>query len=139
MRKILCYITTVTLSLLLGSCSLDNDDANFEFSYLKILDVEIPETFDFNAIYKIKVTYLRPDECDYFHAFDVIKVDETTREVVIIGSTLTDQVECPTVNQEIETSFDFQVLYTGTYLFKFWTGEDTNGNQQFLEIEVPVN
>ncbi|PCJ97749.1 MAG: hypothetical protein COA50_04285 [Flavobacteriaceae bacterium] len=129
------FLTMVTL----GSCSLDNDDVNFEFAYLQIVNVEVPESFEFENTYKINVTYLRSDECTFFQRFDVAKTGETTREFVVIGSVLTDEEQCTEVNQEIETSFDFQVLYSDTYFFKFWTGEDENGNPQFIEVEVPVN
>jgi hypothetical protein len=38
-----------------------------------------------------------------------------------------------------EYSFNFQVTSTKPYIFKFWQGKDTEGNNIFLEIEVPVN
>ncbi len=139
MKRLFFYLAILLTTIITGSCSLDNDDVNFEFSYLQIVDVEVPESFDLNDIYQIKVTYLRSDECTFFQGFDVVRVDQTTREVVVISSILTDEEQCAEVNQEIETSFDFQVLYTGTYLFKFWTGENENGNPQFIEVEVPVN
>lgn len=139
MKRLLFYLVILLTTIITGSCSLDNDDVNFEFAYLQIVDVEVPESFILDDIYQIKVTYLRSDECTFFQKFDVFQVDQTTREVVVIGSILTDQEQCAEVNQEIETSFDFQVLYSGTYLFKFWTGEDDNGDPQFIEIRVPVN
>ena len=56
-----------------------------------------------------------------------------------IGSMLSDSEDCQEVLQEVETSFNFIVLYDQTYLFKFYTGEDENGEAQYLEIEVPVS
>jgi len=35
--------------------------------------------------------------------------------------------------------FNFVVLYEEPYVFRFWQGEDSNGEAQFLEIQVPVN
>jgi hypothetical protein len=57
---------------------------------------------------------------------------------VAIGTEFYEQA-CTQALEEIETSFDFIVLYEGSYLFRFWSGEDENGEQQYLEIEVPVN
>jgi hypothetical protein len=52
---------------------------------------------------------------------------------------LSDSKECQEIVQEVETSFNFIVLYDQTYLFKFYSGDDENGEAQFIEIEVPVN
>ncbi|NJB71551.1 hypothetical protein GGR42_002013 [Saonia flava] len=139
MKRLFFYMVALFAAITLGSCSLDNDDANFEFAYLQIVEVEVPESFDVNDTYQINVTYLRSDECTFFQGFDVIKVDQTTREVVVVGSVFTDQTTCVEVNQEVQTSFDFQVLYSDTYHFKFWSGEDENGNPQFIEVDIPVN
>jgi len=38
----------------------------------------------------------------------------------------------------VDVSFDFKVIYTGTYVFKFWQGKDVNGNDLYYIVEVPV-
>ncbi len=119
------------------SCSVD-DGENFHFTPLRIINAELPESFVFGGSYDIEVSYIRPDDCTFFNGFDVLQVDNTTRNVVVIGSVLTDESSCNTLEEEITTSFNFSVRFTGTYTFRFWTGEDTNGEQQYLEIEVPV-
>ncbi len=138
MKRSFFLLFAILATLSFSSCDLDDDDVNFHFASLQVLSVEMPESFDFNETYKIKVTYLRPDDCTFFEGFDVKKTDITTRNVVAVGYVL-DKEACTQVTQEVETSFDFVVLYTDTYLFRFWTGEDENGEQQYLEIEVPVN
>ena len=42
-------------------------------------------------------------------------------------------------NVLVEETFNFYVTNTGNYIFKFWTGEDANGNDTFLEYDIPVN
>ena len=54
-----------------------------------------------------------------------------------IGSELDDEV-CNLIALEAENSFYFTCLYEGTYYFRLWTGEDENGEQQYIEFEVPV-
>lgn len=139
MKKIFLYVIAISAIVTMESCSLEDDDANFEFQYLEITDAEVPESFDFNEVYQIKVHYLRPNDCTFFEGFDVYKEEETTRQVVVIGSVLTDQSDCTEVAQEVEATFDFQVIYKNDYLFKFYTGTDAEGNAEFMEIEVPVN
>lgn len=120
------------------SCSVD-DGTNFHFTPLRIVSAELPESFNFGETYDIPVTYIRPDDCTFFNGFDVVQADNTTRNVVVIGSVLTDEENCTDLAEETTTSFSFSVRFTGTYLFRFWTGEDENGQQQYIEVEVPVN
>jgi hypothetical protein len=122
----------------LQSCSLNDDDANFEFSYLPIVSVDVPESFIQNNVYTINVSYLRPDDCTYFQGFDVSALEETTRNVAVVGSTMIDKT-CLETSEEVYTSFQFEVLYTSDYLFRFFTGIDENGDETFLEIYYPIS
>ena len=130
---LLCF-----LALSLESCKLEDDGVNFRFVALQILSADLPESFDLNETYEITVTYLRPSACVIFEGFDVTSEATTTRNVVAIGTDYYEQ-NCTQATEELEATFNFIVLYEGTYLFRFWTGEDENGEQQYLEIEVPVN
>ncbi len=130
---LLCF-----LAVPLGSCSLEDDDnTNFNFVTLRIIDAELPESFMLNTSYTIKVTYLKPNGCTFFEGFDVSQIDLTTREVVVIGSEFQDTA-CTQQVEEVETTFDFFVIYTDDYLFRFWTGENAEGEQEYLEFVVPV-
>ncbi|KGK30469.1 hypothetical protein NQT66_00215 [Cellulophaga baltica] len=138
MRNLFALFTMLLAVLSFTGCSLDETE-NFHFVTLPIESVEIPESFDLNETYEIKVTYLRTSDCAFFEGFDIVKEDTTIRTVAAIGSMLSDSDDCKEVLEEVETSFNFIVLYPDTYLFKFYTGEDTNGEAEYLEIEVPVN
>ncbi len=122
----------------LSSCKLEDDRVNFRFVPLQILSADLPESFELNETYEIRVTYLRPSACIFFEGFDITKEGVTTRNVVAIGSDFYEEV-CTLATEELEASFKFICLYDEPYLFRFWTGEDENGNQQYLEVEVPVN
>lgn len=122
----------------LSSCKLEDDRVNFRFVPLQILSADLPESFELNETYEIRVTYLRPSACVFFEGFDITKEGVTTRNVVAIGTDFYDEV-CTLATEELEASFNFICLYDEPYLFRFWTGEDENGNQQYLEVEVPVN
>ncbi|MDX1363461.1 hypothetical protein [Arenibacter latericius] len=132
------FLLVVVISSVLTSCS-DDDGVNYYFKALEVKSVEMPETFEYGNIYKIKVTYVRPDNCTYFEGFDVVKDDLTTRKVVAVGTVIEDDnVQCIEKLEEVTTSFKFEVLYNQPYLFKFWTGEDENGDSEYLEFTVPV-
>ena len=72
-----------------------------------------------------------------FEGFDISNIDVTSRNIVAIGSELEGEV-CNLIAVEAENTFDFTCLYEGSYSFRLWTGEAENGEQQYLEFEVPV-
>lgn len=138
MRNKFAFSVMLLTVLTFFGCSLD-DQETFHFVALPITSVQMPESFELNETYEIKVTYNRESDCAYFEGFDVIKEDTTVRNVAAIGSKLSDSNDCQEISQEIETSFNFIVLYDQTYHFKFYSGDDENGVEKFIEIEVPVN
>lgn len=127
----------VVFAFVLTSCSLSDDQPNFYFVPLQVVSAELPVSFSLHETYEINVTYVLPNGCVSFEGFEVSPIAETTRNVVPIGSQF-DDLECIDGMEEVESSFNFICLYSDTYLFRFWTGEDENGEQEYLEIEVPV-
>ncbi|WP_047246806.1 hypothetical protein [Maribacter thermophilus] len=136
MRKFV--FATALISLLLSGCSLDDDDPNFYFTSLTINSAELPESFKLNETYKINVTYTIPDECTHYEGLDVTKEDTTIRNVVAIGYSMTDDEACTEVNAEEEASFDFIVKYDQPYTFRFYKGDNSEGEPEFFEVVVPV-
>ncbi len=137
MKKTFFRILFVMTMLLVNSCT--NDDApNFHFVPLQIVSADLPEFFSLNQTYQIRVTYRKPDSCTSFSGFDVTPKDVTVRNVVLIGTKRTDQETCNETSSEDVATFGFEVQHFQTYIFRFWQGEDANGEQQYFEVEVPV-
>lgn len=136
MKRLFLAVVPVLLSFAINSCNTD-DDASFQFVALEIVAADVPESFSLNGKYEITVTYVKPDNCTHIEGFDVVRRDTTIREVVAIGSNYISQ-ECDQAATELKKSFIFEVLYDQPYLFRFWTGEDADGEPLFLDIEVPV-
>ncbi|APQ19299.1 hypothetical protein A9200_00445 [Maribacter hydrothermalis] len=131
-------LLTVVIAFICNSCSIDDDGANFHFTALEIIDADVPESFNLNETYVISVRYLKPDRCTYYEGFDVIKDSLTVRNVVAIGSVRTD-LNCTEEITEQTASFNFKVIYADPYTFKFYTGENSDGDPEYLEVVVPVN
>ena len=136
MKKTFLFILSC-ITFFNTSCSLNDDGDKFHFVPLQIIDAEFPESFTLNETYQITITYIIPNNCVDFEGFDVSKLDTTSRNIVAIGSELDNEV-CNLIALEAENSFDFTCLYESTYYFRLWTGEDENGEQQYIEFEVPV-
>lgn len=123
--------------ILLSACDIGEDEVSYHFVSLTTVSVDMPEEFRLNETYEIGVTVLEPNGCTEFAGFDILPEDTTIRRVVAIG-TEQDDVPCTEVLSEVATSFDFICLYSGTYTFRFWTGKNEDGVDQFMEFEVPV-
>jgi hypothetical protein len=135
MKKLLA----LSLALILcASCSLDNgNDTNYSFDILPVESVDIPSEFTLGETYPITVTYLRPTTCHYFREFYYAKnLNERTVAPITI---VYENDNCETLDNVLEeATFNFIVTSNGSYIFKFWQGEDANGDDQYLTIEVPV-
>ena len=129
---ILCCIT-----ILSSSCSLDDDNVTVQFVPLQIVSAEFPDSFTLNETYDINVTYVIPNNCIAFEGFDISTSGTTSRTIVAIGSEKVDEV-CNLIAVEVQESFRFTCLYEDTYYFRLWSGETENGDQQYIELQVPV-
>ena len=141
MKRTYIFLCAIIMALVSFSCSLDDDQTNFEYVTLETLSASLPDTFDLGRVYTIDVKLLRPDECTFSETFDVRRdfTDSTNiRTVAPIGIVLEQEADCAVANDSIQDFFQFEVRYTKPYIFRFYSGSDENGEAEFLEIEVPV-
>ena len=133
MKKLLICLFTLSIF----SCSIGDDTPDTHFEILPVESIVIPEEFDLGVTYEIMLTYIRPSTC---HAFnDIYYVAELNeRTVAIVTTVFNGGNNCEEIATELETSFNFKATSSGSYIFKFWQGEDDNGEDQYLTIEVPV-
>ena len=126
------------IGLVVFSCSLDNDSSTNTYQDpMPIETVTLPEEFVKNETYEIIITYLRPTTS---HAFNNIFHQKNNNEstVVVLGTVFQSNGNCTNIGTELEASFNFTATQRGTYVFKFWQGENENAEDQYLTIEVPV-
>ncbi|RIA08266.1 hypothetical protein OE09_0075 [Flavobacteriaceae bacterium MAR_2010_72] len=133
MRK---FIALCVLFVSLASCSLDDSNSNFYYEILPIESVVIPDEFTLGETYEIKVSYLRPSSCYIFN--DFYYQSNLNQRTIAIVTTVYEDISCTQAVELVEVSFNFIVNNTGTYVFKFWQGEDESGNDMYYIVEVPV-
>lgn len=123
--------------LLFISCSTDNEETKYHFEFLKIETIVMPDTFILGETYEIKMTYFRPTNC---HSFSGFYYDKNLNvRTIAVQNIVTEVPNCLPLIEEIEeVSLNFYVTNNGSYIFKFWQGTDANGDDIFLEKEVPV-
>lgn len=135
MKKILALIGLI---FVISSCSVnDNEEKKVHYELLPVDSVEMPTEFYVNVENEIIIKYLKPTSCHGFNGFYYEK-DGFTRTVGV-QSFVIEQDNCTALTNVIsEQILKFKPLAAGTYLFKFWKGKDTNGNDVFDETSVVV-
>jgi len=134
MKKIVLFVVLIT-SLI--SCSVDNDNITYTHSVLPVESYVVPASFTLGETYEIKLKYQKPSSC---HIYQGIYYDKNLNTRTIgIQAAVQDNQACTTELPPIsEVSFNFIVNNTGSYIFKFYKGEDANGENIFEEVEIPV-
>ena len=131
------FIVLCLTLVLFSSCSIDDDGTTYSFDVLPVESVDIPDEFTLGETYPITVSYLRPSTCHSFKEFYYLK--ENNERTVAPINYVFDRNDCETLENElVEATFNFIVTSNGSYIFKFWQGEDNEGEAQYLTIEVPV-
>ncbi|RTY95960.1 hypothetical protein [Flavobacterium sp. GT3R68] len=124
-------------ALALGSCSV-GDDTNSEFVVLPAEGAVMPNKFKVDSVSVITVKYRRPTNCHIFNGF-YYDVNGTTRTVAINAVKL-HQNNCQDDSETLfEVPLNFRPTTDGSYVFKFWIGDDANGMEQYLSYDVEVN
>lgn len=135
--KKLKLISSLFFIMLLMSCNPESDEIKYNLEFLAIESVDLPDTLVLGQTHEIKVTYKKPTSCHVFNAFYYEK--NLNIRTIAVNSIVTQRDDCVTLDNEIEeASINFYVTNNGSYIFKFWQGKDENGEDLFLEIEVPV-
>jgi hypothetical protein len=135
MKKIALFLVLVVT---LFSCTTDNNDReNFNFDILPVESYILPESFKLGETYEIKLKYQRPTSC---HIYQGLYYDKNlnTRTIAIQTATKANQVctlELPPLS---EVSFNFLVTATGSYIFKFYKGNDADDKNLFESVEIQV-
>ncbi len=140
MRNLIVF---ALLSIVLLSCSVDDKTNDFYLETLPIETVVVPESFESGETSVIGYTYIRSSTCHIFNDL-YYSIDGDQRTIAVINRVYEDSGNgngCSDLDGEIVSrTFDFMVNNeSGTsYTFKFWQGEDQNGEDIYLTIEVPV-
>ncbi|WP_242083742.1 hypothetical protein [Aestuariivivens sediminis] len=124
--------------MLLVSCSINDDSDSYVLEILPVESVDMPDEFVLGQTYPITVYYYRPTTCHTFRNFYYVK-DNNIRTVAPITYVFENHNNCSDLADDlVEATFNFIVTSNGSYIFKFWQGENIDGEDQYLTIEVPV-
>ncbi|WP_055444056.1 hypothetical protein [Lacinutrix himadriensis] len=135
MKKIL----VVLLFIIFSSCSVTDDIPRIQTAFLPIESVSMPDAYRINQTYTISLVYNKPSTCHTFNGiYSHVNGNENT--IAIVSDVHTNN-NCQEIITEAEASFDFEPTELGTYIFKFWHGENTINNVNedvYLDYEIEV-
>jgi len=128
----------LTAGFFITSCSKDNDGPSETLETLPISQVEMPTQFAKDSITEIPLSYIRPTVCHSFYDFYYLK-EGYTRTVAVILLKENRGSSCPVSQTNYTIPLKFKPIALGTYHFKFWTGANAQGVDQYTEYDAVVN
>ena len=132
------FIPLFLVAFLIFGCSNDdNNDHDYHLEYVNVISADLPDEFIYGLTYRINITIELPNSCYYFYNQYDYFYEGTSRLIYPIGH-VDDGVPCTPNITETTFSIPVHALQSEPYIFKFYQGEDENGQDVFLTIEVPV-
>lgn len=130
-------IAFIAIGLTLTSCSDDDDSHSYHYEYVNVTSADVPDEFIYGQTYRINMTVELPNSCYYFYNQYDYFYEGTSRLIYPIAH-VDDDVACTLNIREVNFTIPVQALQEETYIFKFYQGQDDDGQDTFLTIEVPV-
>ncbi len=122
---------------LITSCSLNDDNGtNQQLVFVAIDSVQLPDTLVFGQQYELPISYTQPGNCYNFYDFQYEATD-STRYIGVIN-TVNTSIACDSTPRVDTRKLNLDVRYDNTYVFKFYQGDDANGDAKYLTKNVPV-
>ena len=132
--------TVIILSLiaLLQGCSVDDNSNGIIQDLAPITSVNIPDSFVNSKSYEIGLNYRKPSSCHYFAGLDITqKNNEVT--IGVVNHSKTSSSNCPGNGDLTQmTSLKFVAERNDFYIFKFWKGENSVGEDEFIVKQIPI-
>lgn len=132
-------ISLLVLVFIFNACTPDTHGDNYTLKLMPIESVDIPTEFTLGQTYPITVHYSKPTTCHYFNNLYYEK--DLNKRTIAVECAIKQSTTCQELTGENavgDYTFNFYVTSNGSYIFKFYQGDDANGVPIFLEYEVPV-
>lgn len=134
MRK---FLLALSLVFLFSGCSVDDEPIPQLVSELvPIVSTTLPDEFEAGKSYDLLFTYSLPSSCHKYKAITVEDLDGAMG-IGVIAYYDANQ-DCDEVARTAETGVSFVAGEEEFYIFKFWQGQNEQGENQFLTVEIPV-
>jgi hypothetical protein len=127
----------LAVSFLIVSCNADYQEPEQTLETLPVSQVAMPTQYAKDSITEIPVSYIRPTVCHSFYDFYYYR--ENLNRTVAIIALKQNSGNCPASQTTYTMPLKFKPAALGTYHFKFWTGTNSSGVDQYTEYDAVVN
>ncbi len=137
MKNFIFSLMMIFAAAALGSCNdrFEGDEIQ-STAAAKVDSVKIAQyTMDVFTIQTIKTYSTYSSQCEGFFGYDYLHTQAFEREVVPFKFKTNNACGNPVARASV---INFRPQQVGTYKFKFWTGEDSNGNDIWHEETIVV-
>ncbi len=119
------------------SCLNTDSRESYTTEFLPVDEAITPASLTFGEIDTITVKYTLPNSC---YVFDRIHYEyQDTARIVAVSSLYFLDKDCEEISTKGEYKFTIRTSQEEDYIFKFFKGRDSNGENIFEEVIVPVN
>lgn len=131
--KRLVILALIAISAI--SCDLGEEDKT-QFVLGPIQDVTMASAYKVDSVSVITIRCVRPTDCHIVNGF-FYDINGFTRTVAMEFA-VTDGDNCQPETYPYEVPLNFKPTTPGTYLFRFWDGQNQDGTDHFYEAEAVV-
>ena len=134
------FTALLALAGLTVSCSLDNEPiVNYDPAFLPVVSIDVPQSMHPGVTYSFKLYYNRPSDCYYYNG---LSTEQNGNDFRIAVSSIMLNENCePLVHTEPEVAvFDFLCPQSSfqEYKFHFYSGVSATGEDEYMDVTVPV-
>ena len=130
-------VLSLSVLFIFNSCSLDEEKYSIVVLPVESV-VDMPLEFRLGETYHITMKYRQPTSCH--SPYGIYYEKELNNRTLAVRNLKQERSGCNELTDVlVEQTFSFYVTNTGNYIFKFWTGKDEEGNNTYLEYDIPVN
>jgi len=126
----------IIISLLVSSCQLDLANDN-SLEKIPIFDIQIPNSLSVDTEQTISFKYKLVNGCYSLYEVESIFLSENTL-VTTVFAKVDDSDICTQEHSEQTHTFKFTPTQAQTYYFKFWIGQNAQGDDQYEEFELAI-
>jgi nitrate/TMAO reductase-like tetraheme cytochrome c subunit len=130
-------ITVLCLLTVFVSSCLNDNEHNLTHELLPIDEAIVPASFIFGQKDTIAIKYTLKNSC--YHFDNLYYEYQDTARVVAVSAFVSLEDACAEIISQKEYKFAVNVTQQEDYVFKFWKGTDSNGENIFEEIIVSVD
>ncbi len=132
----------IAVALIAIACSMDEDKKiDFVVEFIPVEGVDTPQYVVPGNTYPVTMYFKRPNDCYYVQQEPYYSISGSVRTVAVQALVIEDANCMPldtTVTEEKTFNFQCPLTTDNSFTFRFYKGNDAAGNQQFIDVTIPV-